>query len=91
MTNGIELQPCPFCGGQIELLACDDEGNIHDEAYMDDPWSGLCFALKHEYKDRKECPIATHKGEILGIVLYDSAEEAIEAWNNRVEPKGEPT
>ena len=29
----IELKPCPFCGGKVSLVLCDDEGNLHDEAY----------------------------------------------------------
>ena len=28
-----ELKPCPFCGGKVGLVLCDDEGNMHDEAY----------------------------------------------------------
>ena len=25
-----ELLPCPFCGSEIRIVVCDDEGNIHD-------------------------------------------------------------
>ena len=24
-----ELKPCPFCGGEVSLVLCDDEGNLH--------------------------------------------------------------
>lgn len=78
-----KLKPCPFCGGEVTLQVTDDEGNHRDEDYMNDPWSGLSFALYHDYDDNEECPIATHYGEILGTVLYDSEEEVIKAWNNR--------
>lgn len=23
-----ELKPCPFCGGEVSLVPCDDEGNL---------------------------------------------------------------
>ena len=40
----IKLNPCPFCGGKISLVLCDDEGNLHDEAYREHPYSlDLCF------------------------------------------------
>ena len=25
----IKLKPCPFCGGKVSLVLCDDEGNLH--------------------------------------------------------------
>jgi hypothetical protein len=34
---------CPFCGGKVRILVCDDEGNVHDDDYENDPWSGLSF------------------------------------------------
>lgn len=83
--NSSELLPCPFCGGKISLLVCDDEGNVHDEEYEKDPWSGLSYKLEHTTNDdpSNECPIATDEGEGLGGWSYDTREEAIEAWNNR--------
>ena len=24
-----ELKSCPFCGGKVSLVLCDDEGNLH--------------------------------------------------------------
>ena len=77
------LKPCPFCGEDINLGISDDEGNSRDEEYENNPWSGLSFTLIHEYQDDIECPIATHWGETLGALLYDSKEEAIRIWNAR--------
>lgn len=33
-----ELKPCPFCGGKVSIVLCDDEGNLHDEAYRERPY-----------------------------------------------------
>ena len=38
------LKPCPFCGGEAEIQIADDEGNIHDEDYINDPYSGHHYA-----------------------------------------------
>lgn len=81
------LKPCPFCGGTFRIVVCDDEGNIHDEAYEKDPWSGLGYRLCHETADDPtgECPIAGYDGEgFLGTFIYDTREEAIKACNRRV-------
>ena len=77
---------CPFCKGKVRVAICDDEGNIHDDGYKDDPWSGLGYLLVHEEKDvpkGKHCPIATFDRDELGLgtMIYDSREEAEEAWN----------
>lgn len=86
--NELELKPCPFCGRVPEILVCDDEGNIHDEpGYEEEAWSGLTFAIKHEIEDidpNRECSIATHKGEMIGALLYYSREELTERWNERL-------
>lgn len=82
-----ELKPCPFCGSNIRIVVCDDEGNIRDDDCENDPWSGLGFKLYHDITDSPDydCPIARHEGEgELGIWIYDTREEAIEAWNRRV-------
>ena len=34
-----ELKPCPFCGSEVSLVLCDDEGNLHDEAYRERPYN----------------------------------------------------
>lgn len=82
-----ELKSCPFCGGEVLIVVCDDEGNIHNWDYEDDPWSGLSYCLWHsEIEDPTgNCPIAKYEEEgKIGIWLYDTREEAIEAWNRRV-------
>jgi len=77
------LKPCPFCGGKVDFIITDREGNERDEEYEQDPWSGLGYVLSHEYNDHNDCPIATHEGEILGTRIYDDREEAAAAWNKR--------
>lgn len=82
-----ELKTCPFCGGNVRILVCDDEGNVHDDDYENDPWSGLSYGLAHDRRDMIDsCPIAKfdEDEEILGTYLYDTREEAIESWNKRV-------
>lgn len=74
---------CPFCGREVRIVVCDDEGNIHPDEYEDDPWSGLGFMLVHEEEDGIDCPIATEQGETLGHLIYDSREEAIYIWGKR--------
>lgn len=76
------LKPCPFCGGEVEIQVADDEGNIHDEDYIDDPWSGLWYEISHDADKYKDCPIARFWGETFGHG-YDSIETAIELWNTR--------
>ena len=83
-----ELKPCPFCGKEITILIADGEGNLRDEDYKKDPWSGLKFALHHrEFSniDTPACPIECHEDEFLGMWLYDSKQDAIDAWNRRAE------
>lgn len=81
-----ELKPCPFCGGKASFVLCDDEGNLHDEAYREHPYSGLGFMLHHAHEENPECPIARYEcdGGILGgVYIYDTEEQAAEAWNRR--------
>lgn len=83
-----DLKPCPFCGGKVSLVLCDDEGNLHDESYREHPYSGLGFMLHHAHEENPECPIASYEcdGGILGGVhIYDMEEQAAEAWNKRAE------
>ena len=84
----IKLKPCPFCGGDIKIVVCDDEGNLHNKDYEKDPWSGLGYRLYHDITDTnaEDCPIAGYEDEgELGIFIYNSREEAAEAWNRRAE------
>ena len=78
------LKVCPFCGSSISIVVCDDEGNIHPDEYEHNPWSGLGYMLYHDINDdpKGRCPIAGHEGEgVLGTFIYDTREEATEAWN----------
>lgn len=80
------LKPCPFCGGSASVGISDDEGNPRDEKYENNPWSGLSFTILHGHDNNKECPIANHDedGATVGILLYESREEAVQAWNKRL-------
>lgn len=78
------IKPCPFCGGKVEIQIRDAEGNLRDEEYEKDPWSGLIYSIGHYTGDNPNCPIATYKEDIVGVYLYESKNEAIEAWNRRI-------
>ena len=72
-----ELKPCPFCGGEVSIIMCDDEGNLHDESYREHPYSGLGFMLHHAHEENPGCPIASYEcdGGILGgVYIYDTDE-----------------
>lgn len=87
VTKMDELKPCPFCGGKVSIVLCDDEGNLHDEAYREHPYSGLGFMLHHAHEENPGCPIASYEcdGGILGgVYIYGTEEQAVEAWNRRV-------
>lgn len=82
----IKLRPCPFCGVVPKIYICDDEGNIHDENYLHDSYSGLSFGIEHtiEQKGAENCPIATYEDEKIGVMLFDSVDELAECWNKRI-------
>lgn len=66
----------------------DAEGNIKNDDYEYNPWSGLAYSICHEYDENESneniCPIATFGGEIMGTQLYDSIDELVERWNRRI-------
>lgn len=82
MNKNITLKKCPFCGKKaVYIGVCDDEGNHHGELgceYESDPWSGLSYALFHA--GWGECILCTND-DVMGGVLFDTAEEAADAWN----------
>lgn len=86
MNKTEELKPCPFCGGVAKIQISDDEGNLRDEEYKSDPWSGLSYSIVHDNKENKDCPIANHyqDGGVVGAFLYDSEEELTTSWNKRM-------
>lgn len=78
----MEHVKCPFCGGVVRVVVCDDEGNYpKNDGYEKDPWSGLGYLLCHSTEDAiGECPIAGYPGEdMLGVSIYDTSDEAIAA------------
>ena len=75
------LKKCPFCGDYPQILICDEEGNVHDKEYVNDPYSGLMFALTHT---NHNCPISVEEYEILGSVIYESLDELEACWNKRI-------
>ena len=79
------LKECPFCKKSAVFVGVhDDEGNYHGNLgceYEQNPWSGLSYALHHE--GWGDCILCTDDAEqTMGGVLFDTAEEAIQAWNN---------
>lgn len=78
---------CPFCGGEVHIVVCDDDANIHREkGYEEDPWNGLGYVLIHKQEDVPNniyCPIATYADEdFIGGLIYDTREEAVKIWGN---------
>ena len=73
MSN-IELKPCPFCGGQV---------NITNYGYGD----GYIIDHPNAFKAGGVvlCPISNYEGEGVGALYYDTEQEAADAWNKRIE------
>ena len=64
LSNGDDLKPCPFCGGEAEVTDEDSYG------FSDGDWF-VCCTECHTY---------------LGFdSQYETPQEAIEAWNARVD------
>lgn len=83
-----KLKPCPFCKKKSVFIGVhDDEGNFHGLPgceYESDHWSGLSYALHHD--GWRECILCSDGEEqVMGGVLFDTEEEAIDAWNRRAD------
>lgn len=78
-----KLKPCPFCGGEAQLILCDDEGNSKDDGYINDPYSGVGYMLAHCIENNELCPVARYEDDSIGCFIYSSEKLAIEAWNKR--------
>lgn len=80
-------KPCPFCGGRVGIALCDNEGNYHEFEYLMRSYSGLGYRLRHTHEENLDCPIARYEEDdgTLGVHIYDTAEEAIKAWNRRID------
>lgn len=83
-----DLKPCPFgADHKVWIGVHDDEGNYHGAigcGYESDPWSGLSYGLHHE--GWGDCPLCTDgEGDCMGGMLFDTPEDATEAWNTRHE------
>ena len=83
-----ELKPCPFgVDHKVWIGVHDDEGNYHGAIgceYESDPWSGLSYGLHHD--GWGDCPLCTDgEGDCMGGMLFDTPEDATEAWNTRAE------
>lgn len=76
-----ELKPCPFCGIRPIIQICDEEGNYRNEDYLNDPWSGISYQIRHCGQDVEDadCPILMEDGPY----LYNKREDAVNAWNKR--------
>lgn len=74
-----ELKPCPFCGGEAEIVKRDVEP-------QGDPWYGKKIEL---FVGCKECGACLfdecfHEG-------FGSEEQAMSAWNKRTPPTEDNT
>lgn len=78
-----ELKKCPFCGGEVKLQLTDDEGNFKDESYLEEPYSGIGYVIIHDSSMGIDCPVATIRGDSIGMYIYRYKKAAIDAWNER--------
>ena len=82
----MEVKPCPFCGGNFEIVAVDENGNLYNaenpEDYPIDVCGYFTYGIVHEAW-LNDCPIATVGRELLGDVEYDLREDAILEINRR--------
>ena len=68
----IKPKPCPFCGGKVAVVICDDEGNLHDDDYLFNPYSGVGYKLRHTHELNPECPIAEYEEDEGTVVVEEN-------------------
>jgi len=71
-----KLDPCPFCGAEICARLFDDVTGTGDED------TEGTYVLVHGVTESL-CPIEHYDGEYLGMLTYNSPEEAAAIWNTR--------
>ena len=72
MNNIERLLPCPFCGGYPRIIPY---------GYSDG------FIIEHPtgYEESTPlCPIGNDEGKGIGVIFYETRQEAIQAWNKRI-------
>ena len=89
-TSSLNRCECVACPNRCpkEMTYSTSDHTVQDEAYREHPYSGLGFMLHHAHEENPECPISSYEcdGGILGgVYIYDTEEQAAEAWNRRVE------
>ena len=82
--------PCPFCEEKPKIVFSDDECNWKDqddEEYLTNPWSGLCFSIRHDNRECPICPCEMENGPVYES-CYDTPEEAVNDWNDSLKKHG---
>jgi len=70
------FDPCPFCGAKVLARLYDDVCDSGDE-----DTEGK-YVLVHGVTESL-CPIEQYDGEYLGMLIFDSPEDAAATWNTR--------
>ena len=85
-----ELKPCPFCGGEAEIVRVEEDLNIYLEHFTSENLDKL-YARFYVRCTDKECGCMTKRYyTVVGIseegsvlVMRNGAKSAIDAWNRR--------
>lgn len=75
MSDKEKILPCPFCGGYPRIISY---------GYADG------FIIEHPtgYEENtSSCPIGNDEGKGIGVIFYETRQEAIQVWNKRVYPE----